>query len=1797
MLNLIILKVRLIIAFLFISFAVNAQRIFWTERFNDRIAFSSDIFLDNTSVFRSSNIPDVQHIEVDQFSGFIAITINGGEGLYRLDLSDGSNLTEIRDFGTFTGFNNVDVNFDDGLIYATELNGGLYYFDITGPFPNSGTEAILAGAPGSNGDDFGDVMYYSPNNRFYYVNLNEGDTYVTGGPFGATAIGGFQGDAPDLLTYDENTDLLYFVEGDRLFRSSLSFGTSVELFDAGTQIFDIAFYSRVGLYFVTSNNIFLYDVSDGSVTTLLNIPGAGIRGIGIERDLTPPTLSAIEPFDGQTGVTLGINAIRMDFNEDVQESITAASGTDVQVRIFREGSLFQAINRSSINFIGTEAQIPTNALLPGEYYVQIGGNVISNLSRLDYSGISSTTEWNFSIPCNNPTLAPSAGNTSNITSSTVDLGWTNGNGNARLVVLKEGSAVDFTPTDLTDYGAGDTDFGVEDLSGGNFLINNTTSSTTSISNLTPSTTYFYSIFEFDNNTNCYGPALTGSFTTLCEDPTGQVSGMTLDGVGANTVSFSYAAGNGTGRIVIAKEAASFGATALPVDQTNYAGSAVFGDGDALDDGFVAYVGTDLTFTVEGLTPLTTYSFAVFEFNDVGGICYNTAGTVGNTLTQTTGPAPEPLEHVSGFSVSNIDQTTVDLSWSESVNPQLADGYLIQAIANGSPSPAVIDGVVQPDDNDLSDGVGAANEAAGTTSFQFTGLVPGTEYTFSIYSFTNNGVNIDYKTDGSVPEQTATTLTSTDSDIVAPIIPVPTDIDYTTFLGNDATTSSLQLGSFQIRDGGSITDDDPVPTVVSQITFSLSNSTNLSRIALYDGSTELGEEAAAPSVTFNALSLSVPDNSSVDIDVYVTFNASVTESEVMQLTVTNVSSLSGTSRFTTADAGGASISSGPIEVTANSITVAQEPSSAVDQYTVLPQQPIFEAVDANGNLDIDFNESYTVETDNTDNLLPTNAIAVWSNGVLDFTGTGFNFEGVGNSTMNIETSPSGIVSDNTIVITVSGTPPVINNASSTDDTACTGGNGTISLADADISPGSLVDYTFDLLDDTPASVGSPGPLFEDLEAGNYTVIATNNNSGISSAPFAVTITENLPVINGTLSSSTPSICEGENANLSVNIPDGSDPFVLQISDGGNITTINDYISDDLISFSPTVGTTLYTVISLTDADGCTGSVSGVASINVNPIPILQVVPTASSACNPFNGELDLTVSGAGTVNYDITGEENFNFDAPSTQIFIGLAPGDYTVTATDIATLCTSAPFNVTIDDTSDRPSVDAGEATLVCEGDGVSLTATPSGGDGNYTFLWDNASTLDNPTAQSPVVSPTVTTTYGVTVTDGFGCESDQSFVLVTVSPEFESVTLNNAGATTICEGESTTLEAVMLGGTGPYDFTLSDGTNVNDYVSGSPITVSPTSTTTYTISSIQDDFSCSVGSINGSITVTVDQAPSQATVGADDTTCDPTYPDLSGNIPAVGTGLWTTTSSANIANPASPTTGVSNLPFGTSEFTWTITNGVCTESNNSTISITRTPPPSGTGVIQGETELCSDAQNVTYTLSGIADASEYTWRLPSGFSANSLVTTQPSITVNLDNGQAGIVKVVPSNDCGDVEVTVLNVSIIQAAEVTIIVPEELKPGQEIPFTFSTTVGLSQTNWSFGDGGSSTSANPVHVYDQAGNYTVELVFQNDDGCTGTTSLAITVVPRETVSIKNAITPNGDGQNDFLTVEGILDYPDNKVTLFDRWGVEVASFNGYTNDWDLIISGDYIPAGNYICIVELPEIGETVKRSVTVIKGD
>jgi hypothetical protein len=43
---------------------------------------------------------------------------------------------------------------------------------------------------------------------------------------------------------------------------------------------------------------------------------------------------------------------------------------------------------------------------------------------------------------------------------------------------------------------------------------------------------------------------------------------------------------------------------------------------------------------------------------------------------------------------------------------------------------------------------------------------------------------------------------------------------------------------------------------------------------------------------------------------------------------------------------------------------------------------------------------------------------------------------------------------------------------------------------------------------------------------------------------------------------------------------------------------------------------------------------------------------------------------------------------------------------------------------------------LINEGDSSQLTATVTGGDGNYTYLWEPAETLNNPNIYNPIATP-----------------------------------------------------------------------------------------------------------------------------------------------------------------------------------------------------------------------------------------------------------------------------------------------------------------------------------------------------------------------------------------------------------------------------------------------------------------------------
>ncbi|MCE9537903.1 MAG: hypothetical protein K8R85_01615, partial [Bacteroidetes bacterium] len=216
------------------------------------------------------------------------------------------------------------------------------------------------------------------------------------------------------------------------------------------------------------------------------------------------------------------------------------------------------------------------------------------------------------------------------------------------------------------------------------------------------------------------------------------------------------------------------------------------------------------------------------------------------------------------------------------------------------------------------------------------------------------------------------------------------------------------------------------------------------------------------------------------------------------------------------------------------------------------------------------------------------------------------------------------------------------------------------------------------------------------------------------------------------------------------------------------------------------------------------------------------------------------------------------------------------------------------------------------------------------------------------------------------------------------------------CFGLSTgSFDASTSGGATPWDYTLVNGggTTVATFsnIAGTQsFTGLPAGT--YTLN-VLDNSSCP-----GTTTVTITQpaaATTIATAGPDQSMCSNSA-TLAGNVPTVGTGIWTLVSGTGIiTTPASETSGVTGLGVGANVFQWTISNSPCTPSSDQvTITNTGGGAPATAGPDQS---ICSSsailAGNVPSFGTGL-------WTLVSG---TATITTPSSATSGISGLGVGI--------------------------------------------------------------------------------------------------------------------------------------------------------------------------------------------------
>ncbi|HEX5000876.1 MAG TPA: choice-of-anchor L domain-containing protein [Bacteroidia bacterium] len=711
-----------------------------------------------------------------------------------------------------------------------------------------------------------------------------------------------------------------------------------------------------------------------------------------------------------------------------------------------------------------------------------------------------------------------------------------------------------------------------------------------------------------------------------------------------------------------------------------------------------------------------------------------------------------------------------------------------------------------------------------------------------------------------------------------------------------------------------------------------------------------------------------------------------------------------------------------------------------------------------------------------------------------------------------------------------------------------------------------------------SNGSTTQQINVTAGGTYTV-TVSNAFGCTANTNAVVVVNALPVPSITGPSD---ICIGSTANY-----DAGSGFAGYLwSNGSTLQTIS----------TSTAGTYSVTV---TSAAGCTGSTS--ASLTVNPLPV-PTITGVTAVCQGVNSLFD---AGSGFSQY------SWNTGATTQTISPGVA-GVYTVVVTDANGCSNSTSLALTVN-ALPVPSISG--TTAFCQGDNSDLTATS----GFTGYLWSTGTT-------SSIINVTASGAYSVTVTDGNGCSGTTS-VQITVNALPVPVISGNA---TVCDGTGSVFDAgsgyatylwsdgssgqtLPVAVAGSYSVTVTDlngctgyasqtltvnplpsasisgdaeicaGTNTTltfnfngtapftySYYNGASgitpgpvssssttVSVSPSLTTTYSLLTISDA-NCP-GTVSGSALVQVNALP-QPVISGDLSICDGESSELSAT-PGFVSYNW-----SNGASAPSQVTGTGGV------YTVSVidNNGCEGTSPAVTLAVHMVPVVSFTN----DTSITCEVPAVNFHNTSQYDPGSYfAWTFGDG--GLSTDNNPAHLYQNPGNYNVSLSITTPYGCSSSVvnPVSVVFFPFPVADFITSAGAVNVFNGK-MQFVDRSSYAVSWL-WEFGDGGTATTQNASHYFNEVGDFKVRLTIWNIAGCEDIHEEVITVNP---FYIPNAFTPNGDGINDEFFQSALpydMDVQSFDMVIFNRWGQQVFSGSSVKETWKgLNENGTKAPEGTY-----------------------
>ena len=290
--------------------------------------------------------------------------------------------------------------------------------------------------------------------------------------------------------------------------------------------------------------------------------------------------------------------------------------------------------------------------------------------------------------------------------------------------------------------------------------------------------------------------------------------------------------------------------------------------------------------------------------------------------------------------------------------------------------------------------------------------------------------------------------------------------------------------------------------------------------------------------------------------------------------------------------------------------------------------------------------------------------------------------------------------------------------------------------------------------------------------------TLNDDGIENFTITPTINYNATVSN--------SNCGATDGSLTINASGGTLPFQYSIDAGATFQSSNSFINLSLGAYD----------VVIKDANGC--QKLGIENVLSNGGPSIITININQPTCFGANdGSIVIAASGGG-LSYSIDGGANYATNSPETLgFFQSKGPGSYSVYVKD-SNGCQTFQV-VTLSQPNQINTLIFGN-NAGCGSSNGSASVLATGGDGNFSYLWDDA---NNQAASSASNIPAGL--YHVTVTDASGCYVvDSIFIGNTGGPSVFLVSSN-----TLCNNDSSgQISTNVSGGTAPYTYLWDDGTS-----------------------------------------------------------------------------------------------------------------------------------------------------------------------------------------------------------------------------------------------------------------------------------------------------------------------------------------------------------------------------------------------------